>query len=352
MNLVDVINTHTGSFVIYGAQVVAYGAYKAISHLCNRKPECFVVTSLKGNLPEIEGIPVHTPDMVSKEALVVVAVTELLQKEILSTLQEMKFERVFVLTQHEEYVLMSTYFDSINLFPTVHIGAEKSFDDSALALYEVRNHRDKPLDVAPPMQPWEISIQAGAALTDLRVATLGDNTGINISQKNKQYCEMSASYWVWKNTSHRWKGIEHYRRHLLVTPEMLGEDVDAILPLPYICYPHTVNQFRRFVSEDVLQALLKTLQQLHPEEYEDYRNILYGQYQYTYNLVCAREEVFNAYCEWFFQITEHMETLSEKTPELGNTRALSYVAEVLTNLYFMYNQRGWKIRHAEKAIYT
>ena len=50
-----------------------------------------------------------------------------------------------------------------------------------------------------------------------------DNTGKNISARNKQYCEMTATYWVWKNTHHTWKGIEHYRRHLLVKPEMLAE---------------------------------------------------------------------------------------------------------------------------------
>ncbi|MBR6268426.1 MAG: DUF4422 domain-containing protein [Selenomonadaceae bacterium] len=61
-----------------------------------------------------------------------------------------------------------------------------------------------------------------------------DNTGKNISARNKQYCEMTATYWVWKNTHHTWKGIEHYRRHLLVKPEMLAEDVDAILPLTYV----------------------------------------------------------------------------------------------------------------------
>lgn len=351
MPLVDILSDgHTVSFAIYGAQVVAFGAYKAVAQLCNRVPECFLVTSPENNPSEIEGIPVRTPEGLSKETLILVCVTELVQGAILRALEEQGFRNIFVLTQHEEHLLMSAYFKSIGKYST-DCGTRNNHTISELALYEVHNHRDKPLSHPPALLPYEFSIQAGTALTDLRVSPLGDHTGDNISNKNKQYCEMSVTYWVWKNTKHPWKGIEHYRRHLLVKPEMLCEDVDAFLPLPYICYPNTMYQFRRFVSEDVLQALLKALQDLHPDEYEDYRQIMYGQYQYTYNLVCAREEVFHAYCQWFFRITEYMETMADEVPELGNTRALSYVAEVLTNLYFMYNQDRLKICHVEKAIY-
>ena len=167
------------------------------------------------------------------------------------------------------------------------------------------------------------------------------------------YCEMSAVYWIWKNTDHDWIGIEHYRRHLLVKPEMLRDDIDVILPLPYICYPHEISQFLRFTTEDVLNALLKALKELHPDKYEDYHRILYGKYQYTYNMICARRYAFDNYCRWFFEITEYMEkTMGEDVPELINTRAFSYVAEVLTNLYFMYHQNDLRIRHVEKAIYT
>lgn len=136
-------------------------------------------------------------------------------------------------------------------------------------------------------------------------------------------------------------------------PEMLLDDVDAIMPLPYICYPHEAAQFLRFTTENVLRALLKALKDLHPDKYGDYIGILYGKYQYTYNLFCARRHVFDNYSRWFFEITEYMEkTMGEDVPELLETRAFSYVAEVLTNLYFMQNQKELRIRHAEKAIYV
>lgn len=39
-------------------------------------------------------------------------------------------------------------------------------------------------------------------------------------------------------------------------------------------------------------------------------------------------------------------------PELVETRAFSYIAEVLTNIYFMTQQNKLRILHVEKAIYT
>jgi len=350
MELMEKLRESPSPFVIYGAQVVAHGAYVAIKRLCGKVPECFAVSRREGNPTEIDGVPVRLIGTVAKNTLIVVGVTELVQKEVVPFLEREGYRDVFVLTQHEEHLLMSAYFDRIGRFPPV---SEKACVDAVdLALYEVKCHADKPLAYHPGLFSWERPVQAGAELTDKRIAGLLDNTGIHISQKNKQYCEMTAAYWVWKNTKHDWKGIEHYRRHLLVRPGMLGEGVDAVMPLPYICYPNTVAQFRRFVSEAVLQALLKALRELHPDVYEDYRAILYGQYQYTYNLVCARREVFDDYCRWFFGITEYMETLAGEVPEIGETRALSYVAEVLTNLYFMYHQERLCIRHVEKAIYV
>lgn len=337
-------------YSIYGAQVVAYGAYTAIRCLCGKKPECFLVKSLENNPAEIEGIPVRTLEPAAQDELVVVGVTELLQKEVISELRAQGYKNIAVLSQHEEYLLMSAFFESIGKFPV--LPSDKLYPPADLMLYEVRNHRDTPLATPPVLLKYEKPIQAGTDISDLRVAEILDNKGINISEKNKQYCEMTATYWIWKNTGHEWKGIEHYRRHLLVTPEMLHDGIDAVLPLPYICYPNTMAQFRRFVSEDVLQALLETLKCLHRKEYDDYCRILFGKYQYTYNILCARKKVFDSYCEWFFNITEYMEKLGNMAPEITNTRALSYVAEVLTNLYFMSRQDQLNIMHVEKGIYT
>lgn len=60
----------------------------------------------------------------------------------------------------------------------------------------------------------------GQSLTDnetwLKKTMIGDNTGENISLQNKNYCELSAVYWAWKNQyalkNPDYIGLMHYRR--------------------------------------------------------------------------------------------------------------------------------------------
>ena len=89
-------------FVIFGAQVIAYGAYCAIKHLYGVVPECFVVSSLDNNPNEIDGVRVATTDTIAKDKLIIVGVTELVQKEVVPQLKEQGYNNLFVLTQHEE----------------------------------------------------------------------------------------------------------------------------------------------------------------------------------------------------------------------------------------------------------
>ncbi len=354
-------------FVIFGSQVVAYSAYTAIKSLTGRTPEAFIVSGEGDNRwagddkprEVIDGIPVMPAISTDRDIFVVVGVTELIQKEVLPWLKEKGFMNVFPLTQHEEHVLMSEYYKREGLNVSGVSGKEHpsgqdtGTGDVSLAIYEVKNHRDKQLFNHPALFPFERSIQAGAALTDERIAPFTDDEGDNISIKNHMYCEMSAVYWIWKNEKHDWVGIEHYRRHLLVRPEMIKPGIDAFLPLPYLCYPNEASQFRRFINEKVFNSFLRALSELHPENIESYRAIIYGKYQYTYNLICARWDVFDEYCSWFFNITEYMEkTMGEEVPDLKETRAFSYIAEVLTNIFFLSNRDRFNIMHVEKEIYT
>ena len=121
----DKVKKH-GSYVIYGAQVIAVGAREAIEHLTGIRPWAFAVgrtvgkpTYPVGNPESIDGIPVVSIDTVPTDTFIVVGVTELIQKEVLPYLEEHGYRNVYPLTQHEEHILMSRYYDSIGRFPGV-----------------------------------------------------------------------------------------------------------------------------------------------------------------------------------------------------------------------------------------
>ena len=57
-----------------------------------------------------------------------------------------------------------------------------------------------------------IPIHVGKDLTDLNLGIIGDNTGDNISSLNPNFCELTALYWMWKNSSADYLGLIHYRR--------------------------------------------------------------------------------------------------------------------------------------------
>ena len=77
---------------------------------------------------------------------------------------------------------------------------------------------------------YEKELQAGAALTMERLSSdiLTDDVGDNISVKNKQYCELTGLYWIWKNDTFDYFGLNHYQRRFrsLVNEKWMLQDFE------------------------------------------------------------------------------------------------------------------------------
>ena len=69
-------------------------------------------------------------------------------------------------------------------------------------------------------------IQVGTAIAEKKLeGMLYDNEGDNISAKNKQYCELTSQYWVWKNDREAdYYGFFHYRRYFNFGLREIEED--------------------------------------------------------------------------------------------------------------------------------
>lgn len=351
------------TFLIYGAQVVAYGVYIAIKEVIGKKPEAFIVSFREDNPLVIDDIPVVELNMnVSASSHIIVATPEIYHKDIKDKLEQFGiYKRIYVDT-HIEYLIMSRYFRKANRFKLLEDiplledmdkTSEESTHLSGIKMYMAKYHKDPFLKGDYKIPYWIQPIQVGAALTDNRIEKLQDNTGDNISYKNQNYSELTAMYWVWKNRNEEYQGICHYRRMLILDDDdirMINQNhINVVLPLPFVCYPDTSGQYSRYISLDDQHKLFKALKEVSPEYYESAKQLLKEPYLYNYNMFLADRQTFCDFCCWLFSILKRAEELCEPEGIARKDRYIGYFGEVLTAIYFLYNKNNLKIAHVEKT---
>lgn len=196
---------------------------------------------------------------------------------------------------------------------------------------------------------------------------LTDNSQDNISQKNGQYCELTAMYWIWKNdNASEFKGLFHYSRYLDLreasmrdteTPIFLrtesSKDIyvsksyciekmnsyDLILPKPInLKYKKFTNNREEFEKSDnhdakIYNIILNVIQKYFPEYIASFREMSASNYFYPCNIFIAKADIFDSYCEWLFDVLLRVE---EKYGKPTKDRQLGYIGERLLHVYFLH----------------
>ena len=363
----SVRNRLYGEIALYGAGMVAVSVYYAIKTLY---PECqvisFIVSEKKDNPDRIGQIPVLSLDEFCKhkekdQVRILVAAPENHHQAITRELKKRGLRDVICIDSRKEAVLMERYYERIKQFPSIHSYHHKGQERKSISLkvYMAKFHKDQPLENAWEMPGWVSPIQAGAALTDRSVAHIKDNTGDNISEKNGNYSELSALYWIWKNEEHGervhdYLGLFHYRRILEVTEEdmacMAENDIDIILPYPTIHYPSINEHHRRYVKDQDWEAMISALEELEPEYARAMPEIFAQPYFYNYNMFIARRKIFDEFCGWLFPVLKRTEELSSPKGWERADRYMGYLGENLTTLYFMYHKNDLRAAHAGRLM--
>ena len=193
-------------------------------------------------------------------------------------------------------------------------------------------HKESPV----PKHPLLFPIQVGSALTQERFpGMIADDTGENISEKNRSYCELTAQYWAWKNDTADWQGLFHYRRYLdfrslyskndrikpywianCPTEKILQQagydsvlldrlkDYDAVVPLPEEMYIPGKEQYVTAPHhyERDLRLTMEILQKSSPQDFRAAEQYLNNTRIYIGNLFLLRRKLFTRYSEWLFDL--------------------------------------------------
>lgn len=226
----------------------------------------------------------------------------------------------------------------------------KQFEDKRLAMFIVCCHVDKLLAEDIPNSKYDIPIQAGAELTDVRVCELNDMTDLpdNISERNQRYSEMTAMYWAWKNIETDYVGICHYRRRLLITDDEMkkylddGFDIISVVPC----------EIRGKVKENYLDSYYvwdwnlfeRILEEKAPKYFELAKTCFEENTIHPANLGIFSKEMYQEYCEFAFPILEEFYQQSPWKFDTYQRRDVGFIGERLTSLFVdMKKKEGKKV---------
>lgn len=238
------------------------------------------------------------------------------------------------------------------------------------------------------------TIQVGTALALNRLDTAyHDDEGRNISEKNRNYCELTAQYWAWKNLDADFYGFFHYRRYLTfrhvdraydcwgnlpeefidtACAEKYGLDEDTIKTVLTDCdvvLPEIKditkmlrmgsNMREQFLGSGALHAKdLELMNRIIEEKYPEYlpyaEKYEEGHLTVFNNMFIMRRDIFHDYCAWLFDILEEYSRRADMTDySVEALRTPGHLAERLLNIYCLHlrDKTNCRFRYFQTVVF-
>lgn len=323
--------------------------------------EAYLVNNEERNAKEIEGVPVL---QISDDAIldtsipVYIGTRRIYHSEIIALLVSLGMKEIIPVTpgldmQLRNECLRKHYADmgrKLNKIEDIQSCSEHSMKSACI--YVVKSIHDKPLQENYSLRPYQKEIQVGAALTDIHISDVTDDKGFSISEKNKQFCELTALYWIWKNAKEDIVGLEHYRRHFILPDDwenkIASESIDVILPTPLYVMPSLAQNYRdRHVAAD-WEFMMNKLQQLYPEDYIAAEEFFDTNWYSPCNMFIMKKEVLNEFCSWMFPIVFACAENGGEREDTYQNRYPGFLSERLMTFYFEKNRNRYRVVYADK----
>lgn len=292
-------------------------------------------------------------EILDKKMPVIMAFGSKYQNEAIEYLDKLGFRNIRFFDAAMDNDMKRSFFKKV--FAEQHQDFSLIDEKKSVLVYMAKSIVDKPLKNYPKdLSPHIIPIQVGAALTDKKIADAADNTGDNISNRNRHFSETTALYWMWKNAEADYLGLCHYRRlwkDLDFIAEKLQDDIiDVVLPVPTLCVHSVYEDYMERYIPKVYPTMLDVLQEMSPEYYEASDEIYRGHVFYACNMLIAKRRVLHELCQWMFPMVFEIEKRIGDLPDYYQNRYAGFCTERLITLYFLCNKENWRITHADKIF--
>lgn len=227
-------------------------------------------------------------------------------------------------------------------------------EEKTAKIYVMRSMSDMPLKTEYELGREETVLQVGAALTKERIVggALTDCRGENISARNRQYCELTGLYWIWKNAREDYIGLAHYRRHFLLPWDWLervvANGVDVILPVPLYVAPSIAENYKSRHDPQDWEYLMEYIAVRHPEEYGPALRVFGGNLYFPCNMLIAHREVLDRLCAWLFPIVDAVAEHGGQKADSYLNRYPGFISERLITFFFEEHRGEYNIVYANK----
>ncbi len=357
---------------IYGAGTMG----RALKKCLTENPyivriSCFIVRSLEDNADVVDGVKVIDIEHADayRDSLVLIALNGKLIPEAVFDLEAAGFSNIVPVSFdgdlwtdiRSNWIRVNAVLpEDVIYLPDNKDGSDSSHNNDdvfndCFHIYVAHSVYDRELSNTPVINDHEIPIQVGAALTDKHIFKVLDSSGIdNISEKNRQYCELTGLYWAWKNDVSEYIGFCHYRRKFLLTDEqtqtVINGDADVVVTYPILNFDSVRTQYGKdHVIED-WDTLMDVIEDIAPDYHAAACEVQNGIYYYAYNMFIMKKDLFNDYCNFIFPILEECERRIGQKDDIYQNRYIGFLAERLLSVYLTKN-RHLKVAIAEKTFY-
>ena len=239
-------------------------------------------------------------------------------------------------------------------------------------------------DFYVPKNSIYVPIQVGAKNASQKFDMISDDSGDNISELNPYYCELTAQYWVWKNTEADYYGFCHYRRYFIFNEkykfknihyfDIMNDDLlkelqitddekikntieesDIIVPQRdyFNLYDHYKSSPNHHIED--LDFVLDIIKRIYPEYRKSIKKVLKMHHTYFLNMYILKADIFKDYCNWLFPILEEFHKSKDYSDaSIIEKRTPGFLAERLFSIYFCHLQltkKDLKIKELPVAFF-